>query len=420
MKKSVFTLAPCLLPFAFCLFYTPLSISAQNALGCNGTRYSADIFTDTTKTTLRYGVNDVGGVPQQLYLDLVQPKNDTLSRRPLIIWAYGGGFITGARKDMSGFCELYSKKGYVTATIDYRLYSFANGFPDSVKITNTIVQAVQDMKAAIRYLKKTVKEEGNPYRIDTSNIIVGGVSAGAITAMLTAEMDSTDPIPTWIRTIITAQGGFEGNSGTPLYTSTVKGAISMSGGLYRKEWLDKDDLPFAAYHGTADVTVRYGYGLNVYNFYGDGAGSVAPRAVELSIPVVLVTVPGGGHTDIYPSSPTNIPASFVVWQTKMTDFMQRLVCGTKPLSIESIDNQQVKIYPNPASEEMTVELDKNTEGFKFDLSVFDALGRQVFSMKNQTNNQLVLHKKDIGTGLFFVRLDFENNAKPVLKKIIFQ
>ncbi len=420
MKKRAFSIVHCLLPLALCLFYTPLSISAQNALGCNGTRYSTDIFTDTTKTTLRYGVNNVGAVTQQLYLDLVQPKNDTLSRRPIIIWAYGGGFITGARKDMAAFCELYSKKGYVTATIDYRLYSFANGYPDSVKITNTIIQAVQDMKASIRYLKKTVKEEGNPYRIDTSNIIVGGVSAGAITAMLAAEMDSTDPIPTWMRTIITAQGGFEGNSGTPLYSSTVKGAISMSGALYRKEWLDAGDVPFAAYHGTADATVAYGYGLNVYNFYGDGGGSVAPRAVELGIPVVLVSVPGGGHTDIYPSSPTNIPASFAVWQSKMTDFMQRLVCGTKPLFTENIDNQQVKIYPNPANEEMTVELDKNTEEFKFDLSVFDALGRQVFSIKNQTNNQLVLHKQDIGTGLFFMRLNFENNAKPVLKKIVFE
>jgi predicted esterase len=425
MKKSIFSFAPCLLPFAFCLlpfafclFIPPLSISAQNALGCNGIRYSADIFADTTKTTLRYGVNNVGTVTQQLYLDLVQPKNDTLSKRPLIIWAFGGGFVTGVRQDMSAFCNLYAKKGYVTATIDYRLYSFLNGFPDSVKITNTIIQAVQDMKASIRYLKKTVKEEGNPYRIDTSNIIVGGVSAGAITAMLTAEMDSTDPIPTWMRTIVTAQGGFEGNSGTPLYATNVKGAISMSGALYRKEWLDAGDVPFAAYHGTIDNIVAYGYGLNVYNFYGDGSGSLAPRAVELGIPVVLVTVPDGGHTDIYPSS-ANTPASFVVWQAKMTDFMQRLVCGVKPLSTENIDNQQVNIYPNPSNEEMTVEIDKNTEGGKFDLSVFDALGRQVFFLKNQTSNQVVLHKKDIGTGLFFVRLNFDNNAKPILKKIVF-
>ena len=77
---------------------------------------------------------------------------------------------------------------------------------------------------------------------------------------------------------------------------------------------------------------------------------------------------------------------------------------------------------------MTLEINKNianpdnlgTEGPQFDLSVFDALGRQVFSIKNQTNNQLVLHKKDIGTGLFFVKMNFEGNTKPVLKKIVFE
>ncbi len=411
-----------LLLITYCLFVTPLSMSAQTASGCNGLRYVNDIFTDTSMTTLRYGVNNVGATVQQLYLDLVQPKTDTMSRRPLIIWAYGGGFISGVRKDMSAFCEMYAKKGYVAATIDYRLYSFANnGLPDSIKITNTIIQAVQDMKASIRYFKKTVKEDGNPYRIDTSNIIVGGVSAGAITAMLTAQMDSTDPIPTWIRTIITAQGGFEGNSGTPLYSSNVKGAISMSGGLYRKEWIDKGDVPFAAYHGTADNTVAYGYGLNVYNFYGDGDGTCAPYAASLGVPAVLLTVPSGGHTDIYPSSPTNIPATFVTWVSKMTTFMQKLVCGGTPLPTEElVDNQAVKIYPNPSSEDMTLEIARNTEGGKFDITVLDALGRHVFSIKNQTNEAMILHKKDIGTGLFFVRLDFANGAKPVLKKVVFE
>jgi predicted esterase len=420
--------ANCLLPIALCFFTAPLSISAQNALGCNGLRYLTDVFTDTSMTTLRYGSNINGtGAAQQLYLDLVQPKTDTLSRRPLIIWAFGGAFVSGERKDMSPLCALYSKKGYVTATIDYRLYSILNGFPDSTKITNTIVQAVHDMKAAVRYFKKTVKEDGNPYRIDTSNIIVGGISSGAIMSMLTAQMDSTDPIPTWVRTIIANQGGFEGTSGTPLYTSTVKGAINMSGAMYRKDWLDKNDVPFASYHGTADDVVAYGFGTNLYGFSGDGSGSLAPVAVTLGIPTLLVTVEGGGHTNIYPSA-SGTPASFVTWVVKMTGFMHRLVCGITPLPTEEIGSQQVKIYPNPSNDNMTLELDTYTdgtsrssrEGSKFDLSVVDALGRQVFSLKNQTSNQLILYKKDIGTGLFFVRLNFAGNSQPVLKKVIFE
>ena len=78
------------------------------------------------------------------------------------------------------------------------------------------------------------------------------------------------------------------------------------------------------------------------------------------------------------------------------------------------------IYPNPSNDAITVQLDKNTEGGKFDLAVFDALGRQVFSVKNQNNPQLVLHKKDIGTGMFVVRMNFENSPKAVVKKVIFE
>lgn len=408
----------------FCaLFFalTPLSISAQNALGCNGTRYSADIFTDTTMTIVQYGLNYVGIQPQQLTMDIVQPKNDTLKLRPLIIWAYGGSFIFGAKEDMRPFCQLYSKKGYVTASINYRLYPLlTGGTPDSVKITHTIVQAAQDMKASIRYFRKSARLDGNPYRIDTNNIIVGGVSAGAITAMLTAQMDSLDPIPTWIRTILAEEGGIEGNSGSPGYSTAVKGAVNMSGALYRKEWLDKDDVPFVSYHGTADATVPYGYGVSPFGFYGDGSGAIHPRAVQLGVQSVLLTVPDGGHTNIYPSASNPNPPTWNTWVTMMTGFMQRLVCGTKPLPTEDVDNHQVNIYPNPANDDMMVELDKNTEGTQFDLSVFDALGRQVFSMKNQTNNQLVLHKKDIGTGLFFVQMNFEDHTKPVLRKIIFE
>ena len=339
MKKT--QVIPTLQTIVCALFFalTPLSISAQNALGCNGTRYSADIFTDTTMTTVQYGSNFIGANAKQLTMDIVQPKNDTLRLRPLIIWAYPGSFIFGSKEEMRPFCQLYSKKGYVNASINYRLFQFSGTIPDSVLITHTIIQAVQDMKASVRYFRKSAKLDGNPYRIDTNNIIVGGISAGAITAMLTAQMDSTDPVPTWIRTIIASEGGFEGNSGTPGYSSAAKGVVNMSGALYRKEWLDKDDVPFVSYHGTADNVVAYGYGKNAYQFYGDGSGSLAPRAVELGVPSVLLTVPDGGHTNIYPSTSNPNPPTWNTWVTMMTGFMQRLVCGTKPLLTEDVDNQ---------------------------------------------------------------------------------
>jgi predicted esterase len=413
MKKTVLQL--CAIGI-LTLLLAPLSIQAQNALGCNGSRYVNPVFPDTSKTTLQYGSNvNAFGQQQNLLMDVTQPKNDTLARRPLIIWAFGGGFVEGRREDMSIFANLFAQKGYVCASIDYRLYS--RSLPlDSPRVSRAVVQAIHDMKAAVRFFRKSVKENGNPFKIDTNNIIVGGVSAGAIMSMHVAAMDETDPIPQFLRDTIARQGGFEGNSGNPGYSSAVKGAINMSGALFRKEMLDRNDPPFASFHGTADNIVAYGFGPNVYGFYGDGSGTLAPYAVQLGIPTTLQSVPGGGHTDIYFS------AAVLPWFDRATVFLHRLICGLPSLSSQDIDNQRIKVYPNPASESATIDLTQHTEGGTYDLSVFDAVGRQVFLAKNQSQNTYVLRKTDVqnAAGLYILQLRFANQTQMVTRKIVFE
>ena len=409
---------------------TPLSINAQNALGCDGKRYFQDVFTDTTHAKgVEFGKNLASSLGASLLMDVVEPKGDVLTKRPLIILAFGGGFVSGARNEqyMLDLCKTFAKKGYVCATIDYRLYDFAKGFPDSLKISSTVIQAIQDMKAAIRYFKKNASLT-NAYRVDTANIILGGVSAGAITAMHTAEMDSTDNIPTWLRNIVKAEGGFEGNAGNPGYSSAVKGALSLSGGLYQKEYLDKDDVPFMAYHGTADVVVPFGYGLNVYRFNMDGDSACAAYARTVGIKSNLVTVKGGGHTDIYnPTGP--YAANLADFLTKASLFLKQLVCGesiTAPT--QDIDNQAIKIYPNPSDEMITLSFDKNNstvnasgawqEGYR--IAVYDVVGRQVFDSGKQNSESYNLHKKDFGKGLFIARITVGDKASPILKRIVFE
>ena len=409
---------------------TPLSINAQNALGCDGKRYVQDVFTDTTHAKgVEFGRNLASSLGASLLMDVVEPKGDVLTKRPLIILAFGGGFVSGARNEqyMLDLCKTFAKKGYVCATIDYRLYDFAKGFPDSLKISSTVIQAIQDMKAAIRYFKKNASL-ANAYRVDTANIILGGVSAGAITAMHTAEMDSTDNIPTWLRNIVKAEGGFEGNAGNPGYSSAVKGALSLSGGLYQKEYLDKDDVPFMAYHGTADVVVPFGYGINVYRFNMDGDSSCNAYARSLGIKSNLVTVKGGGHTDIYdPTGP--YAANLADFLNKASLFLKQLVCGesiTAPT--QDIDNQSVKIYPNPSEDVMTLSFDKSssnilsnanyTEGYR--ITVYDVIGRQVFDSGKQYSDSFNLNKKDFGKGLFIARITFGDKASPIVKKIVFE
>ena len=428
MKNKIQVLVALIIFFA--PIFHPLSISAQNALGCDGKRYLQDVFPETTHTIgVEFGRNLASSLGASLLMDVVEPKGDVLTKRPLIILAFGGGFVSGARNEqyMLDLCRTFARKGYVCATIDYRLYDFAKGFPDSLKISSTVIQAIQDMKAAIRYFKKNASL-ANAYRVDTANIILGGVSAGAITAMHTAEMDSTDNIPTWLRNIVKTEGGFEGNAGNPGYSSAVKGALSFSGGLYQKEYLDKDDVPFMAYHGTNDVVVPFGYGLNVYRFYTDGDSSCNAYARSLGIKSNLVTVKGGGHTDIYdPTGP--YAANLADFLSRASLFLKQLVCGESiTAQTQDIDNQAVKIYPNPSDEMMTLSFDKNNSNVTFNragqegyrITVYDVIGRQVFDSGKQYSDSFNLNKKDFGKGLFITKITIGDKSTAIVKKIVFE
>lgn len=409
--------------FLFILFINATFTFGQVPIGCDGKRYIQDIFPDTTMSVVKYGKNAVsGGFTTDLYMNIVQPKGDVLAKRPVIVLAFGGGFVQGKRQDMLSFCQAFTKKGFVTVTIDYRLYNYLlNGLPDSLKITPTIVQASQDMKAAVRYLYKDAKTT-NTFRIDTNNILVGGISAGAITAMLSAELDDTDPIAPWLKTIIDKEGGLEGVSGNPGYSSKVKGCINMSGALYQKEWLDKDDVPFISYHGTIDNTVAYGYGKNVYNFFGNGSGTLYPYARKVGIPAVLVTVPGGGHTDIYDAQ-GKFSANYADFVTRVHLFTKQLVCNESVTSfstkVDDIDYRQVNIFPNPSNADITLALGENADG-GYQVEVFDLTGRLVFASGKQNDTQYILRKDQIGNGLFVTRVIFENKKSVLVRKIIFE
>lgn len=406
----------------FVLLLTANILIAQTPAGCDGKRYIQDVFTDTTMTTLTYGSAQVLGNKVDLKMTVVQPKGDVLAKRPVVLLAFGGGFVQGKRQDMLGFCHAFAKKGFVAVTIDYRLYSFLLlGLPDSLKISPTIVQASQDMKAAVRYLYKDAKTS-NTFKVDTNSIIIGGVSAGAITAMLVGQLDETDPIAPWLNDIVKKEGGLEGASGNPGYSTKIKGIINMSGALYQKEWIDKNDAPFISYHGTIDKTVAYGYGKNVYNFYGNGSGEMHKQAVKVGVPSVLVTVIGGDHGDIY--DPTGkFAANYADFATRMFAFTKNLACNEPVVSFatatDDIDYRQVSVYPNPSNDDITLSLGENATG-GYSIEVFDLTGRMVFNSGKQNDTQYILSKENIGTGLFVTRVVFNEKKTVLIKKIIFE
>lgn len=125
---------------------------------------------------------------ENLYFDLYQPKNDTTNDRPLVIVVHGGAFVSGSKNDLNqpiiGYCDSLAVRGYVVASIDYRiglvLKDFGNQLHiDSLDFKRAIQWGVQDLQAAIRYFKFHAEK----YKINPNKIFIIGNSSGAILAL---------------------------------------------------------------------------------------------------------------------------------------------------------------------------------------------------------------------------------------------
>ena len=170
------------------------------------TRYLDNIFSSVTTTTVEY--SDVYNLDVEVY----EPVGDTELNRPLIILAHGGSFVAGSNQNptMIDLCESFAKKGYVTASIQYRLGTVFSML-DSLSMIDVVMKALGDAKAAVRYFRMDAAN-GNMFNINPDIIFFGGNSAGAVIAchlgLLTdvIELGSDQ----YLIDILNDNGGFEG------------------------------------------------------------------------------------------------------------------------------------------------------------------------------------------------------------------
>jgi acetyl esterase/lipase len=114
-----------------------------------------------------------------LQLDLARPKN-AKALSPAILCIHGGGFRAGNRQHHDSLCVQLAERGYVAATVTYRLAP-KHQFP----------AAVNDVKAAVRWLRANAAK----YGIDPERIGVTGDSAGGHLALflgVTGDVQSFD------------------------------------------------------------------------------------------------------------------------------------------------------------------------------------------------------------------------------------
>jgi acetyl esterase/lipase len=204
------------------------------------------------KLNIPYGT----GGERELHLDLYLPKNRQ-KNTPAIIFIHGGAWKGGQRTDMKYYCVKFAEKGYVTATVTYRLSGEAP-FP----------AAVYDVKCAVRWLRANAAQ----YQVDPKRIAVSGNSAGGHLSMMIGYSD--DPS-------LEGAGGYNGVSSRVCAVVDFYGPTDLTTDFAKKQevlkdfmggktfdeapdayklasplfHLTQDDPPTLIFHGTIDSTV---------------------------------------------------------------------------------------------------------------------------------------------------------------------
>lgn len=275
---------------------------------CPTGRYATHQFDAQVQTDVVYAnspeltpiyVSEAVTVNVDMKLDIYSPVGDTLTKRPLVMLAYGGGYLFGTKEDedVSSTCDSLAKKGFVAVSIDYRM---GLNLASEMSSTRAMYRAAQDWSAAVRFMK----EHHQTYGIDTNYVFIGGVSAGGISSLILTYLDENE------RPSETYQGGLLG--GIPdlgclhcvgnnySHSTEIQGFINLWGAIPDTNWIQADEtVPTVLFHGENDLIVSHDSGapfsaqLLAANVYG--STSIHERLTNLGEESSLNLYAGEGH-----------------------------------------------------------------------------------------------------------------------------
>lgn len=396
------------------LIATLVSLCAlvASAQPCGGVRYQQRVFAQSYKTSnVTYGnapsltsVYLGENVTQNidLTLDVFEPFGDTLQKRPLVIMAFGGAFLIGSKDDgdMQAVCDSLARRGYVTASINYRL---GMNVADGASAERAIYRSLQDFSAAVRYFK----EFADQYRIDTNYIYAGGVSAGGFAAMHMAFMDESDRLPSSF-----GAGGLtprpdlgckDCSGNNYAHSSKVRGLVSFWGALGDVNFIKPSNvLPLVSFHGDQDLIVPYGTGYPFTALFVlpqvSGSSVIKQRYDQLGAYNDFTTMTGEGH-NVWGLVVTNVFTPNQYFQPIYQHTAQFLYEQTRPLKpiVQGADS----VCSNIVSTYTVTALPNETY-------CWQVQGGQIVA---ENGNQISVHWANAGTGKIMV--SSENHLKAV-------
>lgn len=372
------------------VFLSPLFLPTLSAQ-----KYILPVYTATVERDVMYGTAiRFNGVTDTLRMNIWKPVGDTSVSRPIFLWIHGGGFTEGNRTSMDATCAELAQRGYVAATMSYRLgfYTQAGlGYPfsfDSSEVIRASIRGVQDARGAMRYLvSRSAKDSSNP-----KAFFIGGASAGAIIALQATYGTQTSDIPEQIGTIspITREqftytrenlGNYYGELYTDIATPTPVACVNLLGGVWQLHTFHgKLDIPLFSYHQTEDPVVPCSYRRGLWGLPFDvartypniyGSCSITEYLQEIATPATVYTsqlISGGNH-DI--ADVAKLERDIIIF------------CAEKAATITSIQ-------------------DDSQEGDVARFSILDITGREIF-VGNATLRSARIEVSRLPTAVYILR-----------------
>jgi para-nitrobenzyl esterase len=422
MKLKIYSVVSALFLLLFCL-----QCNQSNAQGT--TRYLDTVFTavDTTMNIV-YTTTAGGATADTELMDIYQPAGDTAQLRPLIVFVHGGAFFEGSKNDgdQEFLCSRFAQRGYVCATINYRLVGSVLLLYDSAQIFTYIMKAFSDMKASIRYFYKDAAVT-NQWKIDTNFIFIGGSSAGAIAADYVGLLDSVNELAPPFQTICNSQGGITGNSGNAGYSTKSIAIASLAGAVDDLRYIKPTSPPMVFCQGTADGTIpyycgealtQYGLGTTIPTIRFCGSGEMSPQLDSVGVCNSLMPFPGSGHVPwdtnqlIENRMDSAVAAFFYSVKTS------QLSC-TSPTGVTTLTSQpQINIFPNPTNSILHINLAGVFE--LSEIQMYDCTGREV---RRQTagGQQSIISTEGLAQGVYLLRIDLKGaNADPITQRVVIE
>jgi hypothetical protein len=290
-------------------------------------QFSNVTVTKNVKYAENFGYNSSFLSLEDLVMDVYEPTGDTATNRPVIILGHGGSYLSlyqwGNKEQYSvvEMCNRFAKLGYVAVSIGYRLgWQAGSNDPETREktIINAVYRAMQDFKSCIRFFKKSVIVDGNPYKIDPCKIFVGGTNSGGYSAGAVGTLNKVSELQgikfldsqgnPYINQSLTGDfdgfGGSQNNNNHPGYNSMPRAILALGAATGDTSWIEQGELPAVAMSGVDETTTPYNTAIVITGsgtaiIVVSGAGDFMPRHERL------------GNNDVFkaaglPQGPPNI------------------------------------------------------------------------------------------------------------------